>query len=152
MHATPMIGRSQPRRPEQILRWDSDAANDNGRFSQTNANDNARVEAAEKAFGRDVMAILEKHYPTHFWYVGVDFKQGIAHVRIPILMGPTAKYVLHLHRIANLPDLEKAVMEAGGHILERFDIPRAGLDFGLGQFLDARANKALTRPNQAMPG
>lgn len=133
----PMLGRSNARQPQQIAR--------------TQAEEGHTFEAAEQRFGADVLAILEQHYPTHFWKVGVDFAQGIATVSIPILMGPTARYVLHLTRIANLPDMRKAVIEAGGHILERFRIPRGSLDLGLGQFLEARATKRLTTPHQAMP-
>jgi hypothetical protein len=66
-------------------------------------------------------------------------------------MGPTAKYILHLSRIMSVPDLQRAVVTAGGEILERFRIPRGGLDLGLGQFLEARATKRLITPHQAMP-
>jgi hypothetical protein len=66
-------------------------------------------------------------------------------------MGPTAKYILHLDLIPDPTRLAKAVVRAGGEILERFRIPRGSLDLGLAQFLDARATSRLTTPHQAMP-
>lgn len=133
----PMLGRSNARQPQQI------------KLSEASA---GKVLApAEERFGSDVLAILEQHYPTHFWRVEVDFSQQLGWFYIPILMGPTAKYFLHLNLITSVNDLRNEVVKGGGEILERFGIPRAGLDFGLAQFLDARANKRLTRPFQDMP-
>lgn len=147
MTAMPMIGRTSARRPEQLVRFEP--SNDNAAFGRNAANDN--LIAAEKRFGEDVLAILEQHYPSHFWYVVTDFRQGIAHISIPILMGPTQKYVLHLDRISDPTRLANAVKDAGGEILERFRIPRGSLDLGLSQFLDARENLAVKLPKQSVP-
>jgi len=76
-----------------------------------------------KAIGR----VLYAEYPGHAWHVEVNAEQGFAKITIPALLGRTLNwgYVLHLDS-----DLSrKAVIEAGGHILERFNIPRSTVDF-----------------------
>lgn len=68
---------------------------------------------------------LHQHYPNHLWEVRADSAQGIATVKIPFLMGPTLCYVLHLDKL----DTDgRQVRDAGGEILERFKIPRSGID------------------------
>lgn len=89
---------------------------------------------------------LLSDYPGHFWAVRVDCRQGIAAIQIPILMGPTAHFILKLSNLASDPSL-KAVTRAGGEILERYKIPRTNLEKGLPQFLAARAKHRIIRPN-----
>lgn len=135
-----MLGSAAARRPQQEIRFED----------TTPAGSGHNLKAAEQSLGTDILTILETHYPSHFWRVVVDIAQGIAHVSIPILMGPVAKYILHLDRILSVPDLKRAVVTAGGEILERFKIPRASLHTGLSQFLDARERR-LILPSDAMP-
>lgn len=135
-----MLGGGAVRRPQQEMRFESTSPEVPG----------SNLKAAEKSLGSDILSILELHYPSHFWRVVVDIPQGIAHVSIPILMGPAKKYILHLDRIVSVPDLKRAVVTAGGEILERFKIPRASLDTGLSEFLDARERR-LILPTDAMP-
>jgi hypothetical protein len=136
---TPMLGNAAARRPQQEMR-----------FEETAPTAGHNLKAAEKTLGSDILTILEQHYPSHFWRVVVDIAQGIAHVSIPILMGPVAKYILHLDRILSVPDLKRAVVTAGGEILERWKIPRGGLDLGLSEFLSARERR-LILPSDPMP-
>lgn len=81
---------------------------------------------AEVTMCKDIARVLMKHYPGHPWAVEVMMDQGVATVGIPPLLGPNWAYVLHLDKIG--PGM-KEVIEAGGHILERFKIPRSTIDF-----------------------
>jgi hypothetical protein len=94
-----------------------------------------------KAFTR----VLLDRYPGHFWEVTVSRKQGIAAIAIPILMGPTQKYVLKLSEDLQPPH----IWRAGGEILERFNIPRSGMD--LTSFLTARARATKTFSRDRTP-
>lgn len=98
---------------------------------------------------RQIFTVLMDHFPGHFWQVEVRSKQGIARIRIPILMGDTLGYTLHLSKLANDPSY-RAVRMAAGEILERWNIPRTS--FSLQDFLSARATQAVRRVNDPIPG
>ena len=76
--------------------------------------------------------ILHHYYGGHFWAVEVDSHQGIYTITIPVLLG-NWKHMEHLTALTH-----DRVRDAGGEILERFKIPRSGLNFGLAQFVEAR--------------
>lgn len=76
-----------------------------------------------KAIGR----VLQQHYAGHPWFVEVMADQGIAKITIPPLLGVNFGYILHLDKLASDTGM-KSVIEAGGHILERFRIPRSTID------------------------
>lgn len=99
------------------------------------------LRAYEEGLCKTLFEKLWEHYPGYNWQVKVDAKQGIATIRIPILMGPTLSYVLHLDKLASDPAL-RAVVMAGGEILERWRISR-GRRFDLGGFLEARRDRRV---------
>lgn len=72
-----------------------------------------------------IYRILAAHYPGHPWAVEVMADQGVATITIPPLLGANWAYVLHLDKLGSSP---QPVIEAGGHILERFHIPRSTID------------------------
>lgn len=78
---------------------------------------------------------LERHYPAHPWMVQVTHAGGVAMIKLPLVMKRTEWYVLHISALKVDPGL-KLVMRAGGELLERYNIPRAG--FNLTPFLEAR--------------
>lgn len=89
--------------------------------------------AWEQTACRMIGGVLMNKYRGHDWMVEVDKRQGIAKVWINALMNPSVPYVLHLK------DLQpNDVMRAGGEILERFQIPRGDIDFGLVKDLRSR--------------
>lgn len=90
-----------------------------------------------KAFTRVLMA----HYPGHFWEVTVSHEQGIATIAIPILMGTNEKYILKLAKGIQPDD----IMRAGGDLLERWNIPRSGLDLPAFLAAKARADRMTTK-------
>lgn len=78
---------------------------------------------AELTMCKGIGRLLEFHYPGHPWAVEVNVKQGYAKISIPDLLGPNWGYVILLNGMT-----DKAVIEAGGHILERFKMPRNKID------------------------
>lgn len=105
----------------------------------------------DMAASKNIAAVLFKHYPHHLWAVRADCRQGVAMITIPCLMGPTLNYILKLTDLANDPAM-RAVMRAGGEILERYNIPRSGLDKGVVEFMRAAGKTRFIGPNDPLPG
>jgi hypothetical protein len=78
---------------------------------------------AEVTICKGIGRLLEFHYPGHPWGVEVNIEQGYAKISIPDLLGPNWGYIVHLDKMS-----DKLVIEAGGHILERFKMPRNRID------------------------
>jgi hypothetical protein len=76
-----------------------------------------------RAIGR----LLHGEYRGHDWQVWVSRQHGIAKIWLNCLMNPAYPYVLHLTELLRPRD----VITAGGEILERYNIPRSPIDFGL---------------------
>ena len=91
---------------------------------------------------------LQLHYPGHFWRIEVDSKQGLAKIQIHQLMGDTLWYAIRLDESDNHNDYRKAVIKAGGAILERYGLPRSGMD--VDKFREARAMTPI-RPTVSSP-
>lgn len=83
--------------------------------------------ASELTMAKAIGRILYSHYPGHPWAVEVLADQGVAKITIPPLLGVNWGYILHLDKLTASP---QPVIEAGGHILERFNIPRSTIDIG----------------------
>lgn len=98
-----------------------------------------------KAIGR----VLSAHYPGHPWAVEVMADQGIAKITIPPLLGMNWGYILHLDKLDTDAGM-KSVIEAGGHILERFNIPRSTID--LAAYLSAEEKNPLAGLYRAKHG
>lgn len=79
--------------------------------------------AADVAMAKRIGELLNMHYCGHPWFVSVDSHQGIAYICIPVLMREW-RYVIPLPKLT-----DKMVIEAGGHILERYRMPRSTIDF-----------------------
>ena len=97
--------------------------------------------ASEMAIAKNITEILQHFYPGHFWMVHVDARQGIAYLKIPTLMPKSHCYNIHLHRVSGPNDLVRVVKHFGGEILERFNIPRSGID--VSSYCAAAATKTL---------
>jgi hypothetical protein len=85
---------------------------------------------------RAIGAKLSEAFPGHPWFVEVDSVGGMVHISIPALMH-NWRFNLRLRDLASDPGW-KAVIKAGGEILERWNIPRSTIDV-------AAFNAALTR-------
>lgn len=95
-----------------------------------------------RAIGR----VLHGHYRGHCWNVWVSRAHGIAKIWISVLMNPQTPYVLRLSESITPGD----VMRAGGEILERYGIPRSGVDFAA--IADARARLGPLAARMTPPG
>jgi hypothetical protein len=87
--------------------------------------------AAEFAIGDAVYKTLQHHFRGHFW--DVELVGGVIKIGIKALLG---KWTY------NFPARDLThwrVIEAGGHILERFNIPRSTID--VPAFVAARKNR-----------
>jgi hypothetical protein len=86
-----------------------------------------------------VNATLDKHFPGYPWSSSCDARQGVIYFGIPVLMGPTLRWVI---RLAEWEDLtEKLVKDGGGELLERFNLPRTG--FEAASFIHSRDHRWL---------
>lgn len=99
---------------------------------------------ADLALTKLIADKLQRHYPGHPWLVEVTHKQGIATITIPLFAGSsgTSKYVLHISKLKSDPGL-RAVVRAGGEILERLAIPRNA--FSESHFMDALNSNPIRR-------
>jgi hypothetical protein len=78
---------------------------------------------AELSICKEIGRVLNAAYPGQPWMVEVDLDQGMAKVGIPPLLGSWT-YNFYLDRIS-----DEGLKKAAGEILERFKIPRSGVDF-----------------------
>lgn len=84
-----------------------------------------------------VNGLLDKHYPGYPWRSCCDASQGLVYFSIPVLMGSTLNWAIRLAEWEDLTD--KLVIEGGGQLLERFDLPRNG--FEAASFIHARDHR-----------
>lgn len=66
------------------------------------------------------LAVLERHYPDWGWMVGVDDVGGIMQVRATAIPGKWG----FLLKIKNVDPEGRAIMRAGGELLERYRMHR----------------------------
>jgi hypothetical protein len=88
------------------------------------------IPPADISLAAAVFHVLERHYPGHRWRVNADHAQGIVTVQLQYLdaVRRWANYG-YLLKIANLksdPGM-KAVVRAGGELLERYGLSREGM-------------------------
>lgn len=142
MQFTPMVNRNVHLYGGTLLRGTSEA----GGIDQTQ-----QMREAEKMFCKKIGDALSRMYPGHLWAVKVhiDTKTAGASISLPILMGPSKVYAMPLTAIVGENDLLARVKQAGGEILERFKIPRAGLD--VAAFLHARDTMQIRSSRDRMP-
>jgi hypothetical protein len=86
--------------------------------------------AAEMAMAKRIFEVLINEYPYVMWVVDINATQGVAKVRIPDLMGDTLCFKISLNLLSTYDDERRFAIMAGGVILERWRIPRSGVDFG----------------------
>lgn len=113
---------------------------------------NARRQRLEMQWAKKVGDTLYEAYPGFMWAVTahIDAKTAGVAISIPVLMGPATKYAIPLVNLVGGPsEFKKRVLEAGGHILERFNIPRSGIN--VAAFLHARQHHAIIGQHDRMP-
>ena len=89
--------------------------------------DTPQADVNELNLMTQVRDTLERHYPGHFWLVGVN--QSIIVIRNTLLSGEYG-YVIPIPMIYSASYLADEVMRAGGEILERYRMQRAKMNMG----------------------
>ncbi|MET4187608.1 hypothetical protein ABIB86_000443 [Bradyrhizobium sp. JR1.7] len=87
-----------------------------------------------------IMEILNHHFPGYPWHAVSNAQQGIVYFSIPVLMGETLRYLIKLGDWSDLSP--KLVIDGGGELLERMNLPRKGFD--VMSFIKARDQKHLS--------
>ena len=100
-------------------------------------NDNGYFDEANAELGKAVGTALARFYPGHPWGVASEIEHGI--LKICIQGFTQWQFVLKISRLKGDPAM-KAVMRAGGELLERLGMPRKGFSMD-----------AWRAANQAMP-
>jgi hypothetical protein len=144
----------EARRRNQII---SDRRNDvavevgaevNG-VDESSRRDSAAMIDAEVTMAQDVLRQLLADFPGYRWRVLVNFRQGVCGISLPIFMGPVQFYAVPLATFMTANDGLRAVREAGGNILERLRLSRAGLK--LPEYVDLRNRRRVIRPLDKIP-
>lgn len=82
----------------------------------------SQEQLANEAIAKQVAEVLDKHYPGHAWAVNADVMQGIVKVHNLNLSGEWG-FILKMDSLLNDPT-ERPIVNAGGELLERFNISR----------------------------
>lgn len=83
--------------------------------------DNPDINAVDFVTAKQAADTLHKHYPGHLWAVTCD--AGVLSVRNLYLSGNWG-FIIRLGPVYSASELDKLVMEAGGEILERYNVSR----------------------------
>lgn len=87
----------------------------------------SQQDALDMATAKDYAEALNAAYPGHLWAINVQGAQGIATIHNLMLSGKYG-YLLHLNKRYSASEARKAVIMAGGEILERFKVFRGRID------------------------
>jgi hypothetical protein len=85
------------------------------------------LDAANAAMCKLIGEKLAKHYPGHPWAVASEIEHGIVKIALQGFM--QWSYIVHVKTLKGDPSL-RAIVRAGGEILERLRMPRTGFDLG----------------------
>jgi hypothetical protein len=111
--------------------------------------DEADIARRETEMSFAVAEELLKHYPGHPWTVKVKLWRdenrtlpGGAMISIPVLMPEGKGYNIPLLMLRDANSFVRNIKEAGGHILERYQLPRSGVNFD--RLLAVKPTRRLT--------
>lgn len=109
---------------EMIVRGKSDEPASQRFYLQQDWDD---ASPREELLNMNIARILEKHYPGHRWAISCKEHTGMATIK-NVSLSRHYGYYLNLRNCQKAADLEKAVMRAGGEILERYYVERKRAD------------------------
>lgn len=125
------------------------------RFDPSGTDGEGDVSMREKDMTLKIARILETAYAGYLWEVTVDLhgKNKAATIALPVLTPPNYKFVIPGRFLCTVNDMRLNVLRAAGEILERYNVPRSGMRFGLTEFLEARqkSNIANLRNRAQVP-
>jgi hypothetical protein len=112
-----------------------------------NAAPDRDITAKEIEASKQIGRVLADRYPGYMWSVEVHLRGAFrgAKISLPILIGPSKGYVIPSRFLMSEGSATRAIIRAGGEILERFNVPRSGINLGMARFLDAKALTANGR-------
>jgi len=96
--------------------------------------DQPQVAASDMVLAKNMAELLHKHYPGHLW--AVTCENGLATVRNMYLSGQWG-FVLKIGQQYSISAFDKAIVRAGGELLERYRLSR-------GAFSDAQYHDIKT--------
>lgn len=90
---------------------------------QVLTSDTPQVDANDYVTAKNAAEVLHKHYPGHLWAVSVDKAARMLDVRNLALSGNWG-FRISLPKLFSGTSFDKAVMRAGGELLERYRVSR----------------------------
>lgn len=84
---------------------------------------------ADMAMARQVIDVLNKHYPLYPWHVTSEIRQGFVAFQLPEIMGPTLNAFIRRAEMKTIE--EKLIVRLAGDMLERMGLPRGRCDMDL---------------------
>ena len=88
------------------------------------AEDFTPPDARDITLANNISAVLHKKYPGHLWGVNVDGKNGVAQIMNLALSGRWGFMI----KIREIDTEYRAIMRAGGELLERYNLSRGRLN------------------------
>lgn len=85
--------------------------------------DRPDIAANDLVMAKTMSEVLNRHYPGHMWAVNVQGVQGIATIYNLALSGRWG-FVLRLPDHYSASDFDRAIVNAGGELLERYRLAR----------------------------
>lgn len=90
---------------------------------QVLTSDTPQVDANDYVTAKNAADVLHKHYPGHLWAVAIDKQARMLDVRNLALSGRWG-FRIRLPELFSGTSFDKAVMRAGGEVLERYKVSR----------------------------
>jgi hypothetical protein len=93
--------------------------------------DDARVRQGlqttdDERLAKSAAALLVKHYPGHPWHITAMADQGVVIIKHPMLHS-TWGYIVKLGLADTPSEWDRAIITAGGELLEIWNVPRGAL-------------------------
>ncbi|MFA5387492.1 MAG: hypothetical protein WC322_03815 [Candidatus Paceibacterota bacterium] len=90
--------------------------------------DTPQDDLADLATSKQIGERLNARFPGYLWAVHCQWQQGIAIVR-NLSVSAKYGYVIHILKVWSASEMDRQADKAGGEILERYRLNRAGIDF-----------------------
>lgn len=85
------------------------------------------ISPGDEVVAKNIADVLEKQYPGYLWMVHVSVRTGLIDIKNMLLTGKYG-YTIKLTGLFSWDSLRDKVIQAGGEILERYDMPRSRFD------------------------
>jgi hypothetical protein len=96
-----------------------------GSFDPCGEPEHGKTIGADMDMAQKIKAVVQFHYPDHPWVAAANHQQGVATIGLPDIC--EHHFMIHIAALKTDPGL-KLVVRGAGQILERYKIPRSGLN------------------------